>query len=119
MYRIRLEATRWCIYLSISSYHSLIYGSYSVLPQHVPKYMAHKYLNEVKNENCYLKHFSHKHPLVLIQNNDDNDTPGVESISLHNPIKRIKLLCDGCVRPIIYSNALLQVFTGVFQLCSP
>ena len=79
----------------------LPYESYTVLPHHVPEYMAYVYLNEVKNENCYLKHFSHKHPLVLIHNNNDNDTSGVESVSLHDPMKRVKLLCDGCVRPII------------------
>ncbi|KAL8261572.1 hypothetical protein R6Q59_025621 [Mikania micrantha] len=39
--------------------------------------------------------FSHPHPLILF------DTPLNESISLHDPMKRVELLCDGCVRPIV------------------
>ncbi|GJW96194.1 DC1, C1-like, zinc finger, RING/FYVE/PHD-type containing protein [Tanacetum coccineum] len=77
----------------------LPFGSFS--HKHVLGFMASLLLNEVKNENGYLKHFRHKHPLVLIHNNNDDDTSGVESMSLHNPMKRVKLLCDGCVRPII------------------
>ncbi|PWA66705.1 DC1, Protein kinase C, alpha/beta/gamma type [Artemisia annua] len=59
---------------------------------------------EIRDENGYLIHFSHEHPLVLIHNKINNDkasTSEVKSMSLHNPIKRIKRLCNGCVRPIM------------------
>ncbi|KAI7757503.1 hypothetical protein M8C21_008199, partial [Ambrosia artemisiifolia] len=38
--------------------------------------------------------FSHRHPLILV------DTLLNGSISLHDPMKKVELLCDGCVRPI-------------------
>ncbi|XP_076923672.1 uncharacterized protein LOC143585879 [Bidens hawaiensis] len=38
--------------------------------------------------------FCHPHPLILF------DTPLNGSVSLHNPMKRMELLCGGCVRPI-------------------
>ncbi|KAJ0754181.1 putative chromatin regulator PHD family [Helianthus annuus] len=40
----------------------------------------------------HLRHSFHKHPLVLIS----NDT----TTSLHDPMKRIKLLCNACIKPI-------------------
>ncbi|PWA70248.1 DC1, C1-like, Zinc finger, RING/FYVE/PHD-type [Artemisia annua] len=64
----------------------LPYESYNVLP---PTWRTYKM-------DCHLKHLSHKHPLVLIHNNSS----GAELMSLHNPMKRVKILCDGCVRPI-------------------
>ncbi|KAJ0739945.1 putative chromatin regulator PHD family [Helianthus annuus] len=39
--------------------------------------------------------FSHQHPLFLV------DTLLDESVSLHDPMKKVELLCDGCVRPIM------------------
>ncbi|KAI3760734.1 hypothetical protein L1987_51133 [Smallanthus sonchifolius] len=38
--------------------------------------------------------FSHPHPLILLE------TLLNESVSLHDPMKKEELLCDGCVRPI-------------------
>ncbi|XP_076910711.1 uncharacterized protein LOC143568437 [Bidens hawaiensis] len=38
--------------------------------------------------------FSHRHPLVFY------DTFLNGSVPLHDPMKRVELLCDGCVRPI-------------------
>ncbi|KAJ0436425.1 putative chromatin regulator PHD family [Helianthus annuus] len=41
----------------------------------------------------------HKHPLIL----EDITIPSssrIKAISYHDPMKRIQLLCDGCVRPI-------------------
>ncbi|KAI3760661.1 hypothetical protein L1987_51059 [Smallanthus sonchifolius] len=35
--------------------------------------------------------FSHPHPLILLENG---------SLSLHDPMKKVELLCGGCVRPI-------------------
>ncbi|XP_076940542.1 uncharacterized protein LOC143609761 [Bidens hawaiensis] len=39
-------------------------------------------------------HSCHQHPLIL------TDTLLHESVSVHDPMKRVELLCDGCVRPI-------------------
>ncbi|PWA51567.1 DC1, Protein kinase C, alpha/beta/gamma type [Artemisia annua] len=72
--------------------------SYNPLPQ------SRGVNEEIRDENGYLIHFSHEHPLVLIHNKSNNDkasTSEVKSMSLHNPMKRIKLLCNGCVRPIM------------------
>ncbi|XP_076955637.1 uncharacterized protein LOC143630536 [Bidens hawaiensis] len=45
-----------------------------------------------------LNHSSHQHPLVLV---DDQTSVGKNMVSLHDPMKRIQLLCDGCVKPIM------------------
>ncbi|KAI7740757.1 hypothetical protein M8C21_001190 [Ambrosia artemisiifolia] len=47
---------------------------------------------EGRDENGHLIYLKHDHPLVLV----NNDT----TTSLHDPMKRIKLLCNGCARPI-------------------
>ncbi|KAL8261584.1 hypothetical protein R6Q59_025633 [Mikania micrantha] len=41
--------------------------------------------------------FSHEHPLVLF---DTQESLLNKSVSLHDSIKKVQLLCDGCVRPI-------------------
>ncbi|KAI7740198.1 hypothetical protein M8C21_031112, partial [Ambrosia artemisiifolia] len=38
--------------------------------------------------------FSHPHPLILV------DTLHNGPVSLHDPMKKVELLCDGCVRPV-------------------
>ncbi|KAD2805086.1 hypothetical protein E3N88_38463 [Mikania micrantha] len=45
-----------------------------------------------------LNHLSHQHPLILI---DKKTSVGEKLVSLHDPMKRVQLLCDGCVRPIM------------------
>lgn len=74
--------------------------SYNILPHRIPKQHSSLYFDESTNENCYIKHFSHKHPLVLIHNHSNYDTSGVKSIPVHDPMKRVKLPCNGCVRPV-------------------
>ncbi|PWA38166.1 DC1, C1-like, Zinc finger, RING/FYVE/PHD-type [Artemisia annua] len=74
--------------------------SYNILPLHIPKEHSSRYFDENTNESCYIKHFGHQHPLVLIHNQSDYDTLGVKSVPLHDPMKRVKLLCNGCVRPV-------------------
>ncbi|KAL8261557.1 hypothetical protein R6Q59_025606 [Mikania micrantha] len=41
--------------------------------------------------------FSHEHPLVLF---DTQESLLNKSVSLHDPVNRVQLLCDRCVRPI-------------------
>ncbi|MFS7928657.1 putative chromatin regulator PHD family [Helianthus anomalus] len=45
-----------------------------------------------------LNHFSHEHQLILF---NKQTSLGKKPISLHDPMKRVQLLCDGCVRPIM------------------
>ncbi|KAF5758035.1 putative chromatin regulator PHD family [Helianthus annuus] len=55
---------------------------------------------EVSNKNTYkAQGIIHQHPLIL----EDITNPTfsrIKPISYHDPMKRIQLLCDGCVRPI-------------------
>ncbi|KAJ0488144.1 putative chromatin regulator PHD family [Helianthus annuus] len=62
-----------------------------------------KELIDKQNDGDTLNHFSHQHPLILF----DKQTP--VGITLHDPMKRVRLLCDGCVKPII---------TVPFYMCS-
>ncbi|PWA46226.1 zinc finger, PHD-type [Artemisia annua] len=52
-----------------------------------------------------LKHICHEHVLSLVgtQSNDSKgaSSSSASSLSCHNPMKRIELLCNGCVRPIM------------------
>ncbi|GJX45129.1 zinc finger, PHD-type containing protein [Tanacetum coccineum] len=52
-----------------------------------------------------LNHISHQHVLSLVgsQSNDGKGatSSSVSSLSCHDPMKRIELLCNGCVRPIM------------------
>ncbi|KAJ0861507.1 putative chromatin regulator PHD family [Helianthus annuus] len=62
------------------------------------RYMSnqHELIGDSKqDEGEMLTHASHQHPLVLF----DKQTPA--GVSLHDPMKRIQLLCDGCVKPIM------------------
>nr|XP_043638628.1 uncharacterized protein LOC122609747 [Erigeron canadensis] len=48
----------------------------------------------------------HQHPLILVHTSECNDISKPSSsrtnnvVSCHNPMKKIELLCNGCVRPI-------------------
>ncbi|GJT20673.1 hypothetical protein Tco_0890610 [Tanacetum coccineum] len=52
-------------------------------------------------------HISHQHPLVLVDTRcadiSEPTSSKTKAISYHNPMKKIELLCDGCVRPIMRS----------------
>ncbi|KAI7738506.1 hypothetical protein M8C21_000210 [Ambrosia artemisiifolia] len=51
--------------------------------------------NSRQREGEMLSHGSHQHPLSLF---DKQTSVGV---SLHDPMKRTQLLCDGCVKPVM------------------
>ncbi|KAF5776657.1 putative chromatin regulator PHD family [Helianthus annuus] len=62
------------------------------------RYMSnqHKLIGDSKQHGGeMLTHASHQHALILF----DKQTPA--GASLHDPMKRIQLLCDGCVKPIM------------------
>ncbi|KAJ0715987.1 putative chromatin regulator PHD family [Helianthus annuus] len=45
-----------------------------------------------------LNYSGHQHPLILF---DKQTSVGRKMVSLHDPTKKVQLLCDGCVRPIM------------------
>ncbi|XP_022010708.1 uncharacterized protein LOC110910341 [Helianthus annuus] len=49
-----------------------------------------------RDENGNLIHFLYDHPLLVLINNATTTT----RVSLHDPMKRIKLLCSACTKPI-------------------
>ncbi|KAD2394088.1 hypothetical protein E3N88_41065 [Mikania micrantha] len=51
-----------------------------------------------QHDGDMLNHSGHHHPLILF-NKQTSD--GEKMVSLHSPMKKIQLLCDGCVRPIM------------------
>ncbi|PWA40046.1 protein kinase C-like, phorbol ester/diacylglycerol-binding domain, DC1 [Artemisia annua] len=59
----------------------------------------------VETSERNLKHIGHEHVLSLVgtQSNDSKgaSSSSVSSLSCHNPMKSIELLCNGCVRPIM------------------
>ncbi|GJR97654.1 GDP-fucose transporter 1 [Tanacetum coccineum] len=44
-------------------------------------------------------HISHQHPLILV----DTTEPTTSTLSCHNPMKKVELICNGCLRPIMDS----------------
>ena len=63
--------------------------------------MKHLFFNQtddiVKHDGEMLNHSSHQHPLILF---DTQTSLANEVVSLHDPMKKIQVLCDGCVKPI-------------------
>ncbi|PWA65762.1 zinc finger, PHD-type [Artemisia annua] len=51
----------------------------------------------VKHHGEILNHPSHQHPLNLF---DTQTSLANDVVSLHDPMKKFQLLCDGCVKPI-------------------
>nr|GEY53182.1 DC1, C1-like, zinc finger, RING/FYVE/PHD-type [Tanacetum cinerariifolium] len=44
-------------------------------------------------------HICHQHPLILV----DTTEPTTSTLSCHNPMKKVELICNGCLRPIMDS----------------
>ncbi|XP_076911335.1 uncharacterized protein LOC143569258 [Bidens hawaiensis] len=65
-------------------------------PDESANLLKHRFMNEGKSitESEIFTHSSHPHPLIRL------DTLLNGSVSLHDPMKKVELLCDGCVRPI-------------------
>ncbi|KAI3777720.1 hypothetical protein L1987_47522 [Smallanthus sonchifolius] len=82
------------------------------LPFHDPSYSLLKHLFFKKNGPCIVEishdvtkthdNISHQHPVVLLEDARCTSPPSsrIKSISFHDPMKRIELLCNGCLRPI-------------------
>nr|GEV32050.1 zinc finger, PHD-type [Tanacetum cinerariifolium] len=57
------------------------------------------------NERSLINHISHQHVLSLVSTQSNASrgatSSSVSSLSCHDPMQRIELLCNGCVRPIM------------------
>ncbi|KAJ9548217.1 hypothetical protein OSB04_020760 [Centaurea solstitialis] len=68
------------------------------LPNQTDSLLKRMFLKQMTSPKTTLKHWSHQHPLILV---DDTKSKAELMIScLHNPMKKIELLCNGCLRPI-------------------
>ncbi|KAI3671471.1 hypothetical protein L1987_87209 [Smallanthus sonchifolius] len=86
---------------TIKNYKDVEYPDLLHLPFPDPSYSILKHLFFKKNGPCTLEvpndvtkthdNISHQHSLVSSR---------IKSISFHDPMKRIELLCNGCLRPI-------------------
>ncbi|KAI7756583.1 hypothetical protein M8C21_009893 [Ambrosia artemisiifolia] len=64
----------------------------SLLKHHVSNQTGKQHDGEILSHSC------HQHPLILY---DNHTSVGKKLVSLHDPMKRVQLLCDGCVKPIM------------------
>ncbi|KAJ0624525.1 putative chromatin regulator PHD family [Helianthus annuus] len=66
--------------------------SHHILPRHVVREHCDQITLIDNNDKGLYRYSNHEHPLLLINAADPS--------MLHNPMKRIKLVCNGCVKPI-------------------
>ncbi|KAL8236643.1 hypothetical protein R6Q59_017724 [Mikania micrantha] len=97
------------------THYPLLDESYNMLPHQVLR-GNYRDFEKIKFDKGSYIHSSHNHPLLLIDNAPDSKSI-IENqpTSLHNPMKRIKLVCDGCLRPITkmpYFVCINQVVSG-------
>ncbi|GKD13940.1 zinc finger, PHD-type containing protein [Tanacetum coccineum] len=63
--------------------------------------LKHLFFNQtddiVKHDGEMINHSSHQHPLILF---NSQTSLSDKLVSLHDPMKKTQLLCDGCVKPI-------------------
>ncbi|XP_076887276.1 uncharacterized protein LOC143537377 [Bidens hawaiensis] len=67
----------------------------NLLKRHMTSY---KQMTGEQHDGEMHNHSSHQHPLILF---DKETLDSIKTVTLHNPMKRIQLLCDGCVKPIV------------------
>ncbi|KAI3814787.1 hypothetical protein L1987_14431 [Smallanthus sonchifolius] len=67
----------------------------NLLKRHMSNQM--KFISK-QHDGEILNHTSHQHPLILFK---DQTSVDKKMVSLHDPMKRTQLLCDGCVKPIM------------------
>ncbi|KAJ0680098.1 putative chromatin regulator PHD family [Helianthus annuus] len=90
----------------IKNYEDAEHPNLLHLPFPDPSYSLLKHLFFKKDGSSTYKtrDISHQHPLTLVHAGCRDITiptsSRIKSISYHDPMKRIQLLCDGCVRPI-------------------
>ncbi|MFS8000666.1 putative chromatin regulator PHD family [Helianthus anomalus] len=90
----------------IKNYEDAEHPNLLHLPFPDPSYslLKHLFFKENGSSTSKTHDISHQHPLTLVDAQcRDITIPAsstTKSISYHDPMKRIQLLCDGCVRPI-------------------
>ncbi|KAJ0680061.1 putative chromatin regulator PHD family [Helianthus annuus] len=91
----------------IKNYEDAQHPNLLHLPFPDPSYSLLKHLFFKENggsSTCKTHDISHQHPLTLVDARCGDITiptsSRIKPISYHDPMKRIQLLCDGCVRPI-------------------
>ncbi|KAJ0833887.1 putative chromatin regulator PHD family [Helianthus annuus] len=90
----------------IKNYEDVVHPNLLHLPFPDPSnsLLKHLFFKENGSSTCKTHDISHQHPLTLVDAGCRDITiptsSRIKSISYHDPMKRIQLLCDGCVRPI-------------------
>ncbi|KAJ0532939.1 putative chromatin regulator PHD family [Helianthus annuus] len=87
----------------IKNYEDAEHPNLLRLPFPDPSFSLLKHLFFKKDGSSAYKtrDISHQHPLTLVDGDITTPTSSrIKPISYHDPMKRIQLLCDGCVRPI-------------------
>ena len=76
-------------------YPDLVHLPFPDQTMNLIKHLFYKEVESSTSETNEAKqtHISHQHPLVLVSS----------TLSCHNPMKKVELICNGCVRPIMDS----------------
>ncbi|PWA47242.1 DC1, C1-like, Zinc finger, PHD-type, conserved site [Artemisia annua] len=82
-------------------YPDLVHLPFPDQTMNLIKHLFSKEIESSTSETCEAKqtHISHQHPLILV----DTTKPTSSTLSCHDPMKKVELICDGCVRPIMNS----------------
>nr|GEU62946.1 zinc finger, PHD-type [Tanacetum cinerariifolium] len=92
-----------------SDYPDLLHLPFADEGCSLQKHMFSKLVEHGKSEAAgdegNIKHNFHPHPLILVrtESNDITSTPTSSKthvLSCHNPLKKVQLLCNACVRPV-------------------
>ncbi|KAL9998629.1 putative chromatin regulator PHD family [Helianthus debilis subsp. tardiflorus] len=70
----------------------------------IPKHLFFKKLGpaDYRNHEVSVQHMNRQHELILVDTAGSiGSTSSSSKIMCHNPMKKIELLCNGCVRPIM------------------
>ncbi|CAH1432242.1 unnamed protein product [Lactuca virosa] len=72
----------------------------------LPKHMFFQQSTTDHHKVDYLKHESHQHPLILVDqtliiNGQTSSSSSSWLLKCHDPMKKTQLLCNGCLRPIM------------------
>ncbi|KVI12056.1 hypothetical protein Ccrd_009528 [Cynara cardunculus var. scolymus] len=73
----------------------------------IPKHFVFKEIGSQTflNSEGNLRHKSHQHPLILVATQCNDITKptssNIKPLSCHNPMKKVELLCNGCLKPIM------------------
>ncbi|XP_024995896.1 uncharacterized protein LOC112529051 [Cynara cardunculus var. scolymus] len=84
-----------------ADYPDLLYFPF---PDQTYSILKHMFFKKMASPMNTIQHLSHEHPLILVgtQGNEIAKSASSKSkpLSCHNPMKKIELLCNGCLRPI-------------------